>query len=42
MVLPDNVNNVVIVNKSSAVTETGDDGHNRHGPKRGEAAAPPF
>ena len=29
-----------IINKSSAVAEMGDRGHNRHGLKRGEAAVP--
>jgi len=28
------------LNKSSAVAEMGDHGHNRHGPKRGGAAVP--
>jgi len=28
------------MNKSSAVAEMGDRGHNRHGPKRGGAAVP--
>ena len=31
---------MIMVNKSSAVAEMGDRGHNRHGPKRGGCCAP--
>jgi len=31
---------ILYLNKSSAVAEMGDRGHNRHGPKRGAAAVP--
>ena len=32
----------LFMNKSSAVAEMGDRGHNRHGPKRGRGAAVPI
>jgi len=31
-----------VFNKSTAVAETGDGGHNRHGPKRGGGCRVPF
>jgi len=35
-----NVTKYMYINKSSSVAETGDCGHNRHGPKRGGGAVP--